>query len=107
MLFFFMRQVTCGIASFNLRYMSNSLRFNALMKRCRAGWVSAESWKSDKFFLYRLFVSFCVLDDEFDLPGRVAAYPVQEVSSEINEQFSFLSFFQILIHFKSNSFFTL
>lgn len=37
-----------------------------------------------------LFLSFCVLDDEFDLPGRVAAYPVQEVSREINEQFSFL-----------------
>ena len=107
MLFFFMRQVTCGIASFNLRYMSNSLRFNALMKRCRAGWVSAESWKSDKYLLYGLFVSFCALDDEFDLPGRVAAYPVLEVSSEINEQFSFLLFFQILIHFKSNSFLTL
>ena len=63
---------------------------SALMKRCGAGWVSAESRKSDKFLLYCLFVSFCVLDDQFDLPGRVAAYPVQEVSSEINEQFSFL-----------------
>ena len=63
---------------------------SALMKLCGAGWVSAESWKSDKLLLYCLFLSFCVLDDEFDLPGRVAAYPVQEVSIEISEQVSFL-----------------
>ena len=42
MLFFFssdMRQVTRGIASFNLRYMSNSRRFKRAHETSR-GWMS-------------------------------------------------------------------
>ena len=43
-----------------------------------------------------MFVCFCTLDDEFDLPGSVATYPVQEVSCEINKRFIFLVPFKLL-----------